>query len=66
VTVGNARRVFPCLRFSVLTKASTHNKTILVQRVVGHEKTYSGVTYRYVRLNSLSGVLRVIDCLDYA
>ena len=50
VTVGNARRVFHSLRSSVITKARAHNETILVQRVVGHEQTYSSVTDRYIGL----------------
>ncbi|WP_426417381.1 DUF3258 domain-containing protein [Aestuariirhabdus sp. LZHN29] len=62
---GN-KKVFHSFRHGVVTKARGAGcLDLVVQTVVGHEKTSAGVTDRYTHALPLKDVLRVIDCLSY-
>ncbi len=60
------RIVFHSMRHTFITKArSAGVETALVQQVVGHEKTGSGVTDRYTHTFPLKSVLLVVDLIEY-
>ncbi len=60
------RIVFHSLRHTFITKArSAGVEAVLVQQVVGHEKTGAGLTDRYTHTFLLGSVLIVVDSVDY-
>ncbi|PCH62534.1 MAG: hypothetical protein COC19_02660 [SAR86 cluster bacterium] len=59
------RLVFHSFRHSVITKALSGNKMVLVQEVVGHEKQHMGVTGRYNHSRPIADLLPVIDQIKY-
>jgi len=65
-TEDGERIVFHSLRHTFITKARSKGiETVLVQEVVGHEKTGSGVTDRYTHRFSLEDLLPVVDAVTY-
>ena len=60
------RIVFHSLRHTFITKArSVGVEAVLVQQVVGHEKSGAGLTDRYTHTFPLKAVLSVVDSIDY-
>jgi len=60
------RIVLHSIRHTFITKArSVGVSSVLVQQVVGHEKTGAGVTDRYTHSFHLKDVLVVVDSIDY-
>lgn len=60
------RIVFHSLRHTFITKARAAGaSTVLVQQVVGHEKSGAGVTDRYTHVFPLRDVLEVVDSITY-
>tara|TARA_R110001583_G_scaffold7448_3_gene36865 strand:+ start:277 stop:1365 length:1089 start_codon:yes stop_codon:yes gene_type:complete len=60
------RVVFHSVRHAFITKSrSAGVETVLVQQVVGHEKTGAGVTDRYTHSFQLRELLSVVDAIDY-
>ncbi|WP_198939322.1 tyrosine-type recombinase/integrase [Motiliproteus sp. MSK22-1] len=60
------RIVFHSVRHSFITKARAAGvETVLVQQVVGHEKSGAGVTDRYTHCFQLRQLLPVVDAVIY-
>ncbi|WP_432474876.1 tyrosine-type recombinase/integrase [Amphritea sp. HPY] len=60
------RIVFHSTRHTFITKARAAGMTnVLVQQVIGHEKTGAGMTDRYTHTFQLKDVLQVVDAVDY-
>lgn len=60
------RIVFHSTRHTFITKARSQGaSTPLVQQVVGHEKTGSGVTDRYTHSFQMKEILHVVDRVSY-
>lgn len=61
------RLVFHSLRHTFITKARAIGMSnVLVQQIVGHEKSGGGQTDRYTHTFQLKDVLKVVDCIQYA
>ncbi|WP_337029509.1 tyrosine-type recombinase/integrase [Pantoea agglomerans] len=64
--IHNQRRIVHSFRHSVVTAASGWmNNVAHLQQVIGHEKTGTGITKRYMHSFPLSVVCHVIDKLDW-
>lgn len=60
------RLVFHSLRHTFITKARAAGVTdVLVQQVVGHEKSGAGQTDRYTHAFQLKDILKVVDFIEY-
>lgn len=60
------RIVFHSLRHTFITKARAAGvSTVLIQQVVGHEKSGAGITDRYTHSFPLKDVLVVVDAVRY-
>lgn len=60
------RLVFHSLRHTFITKARAAGiSDVLVQQVVGHEKSGAGQTDRYTHTFQLKDILKVVDCIQY-
>jgi len=61
------RFVFHSLRHTFITKARAAGlSNVLVQQVVGHEKTGAGQTDRYTHTFSLSDIVKVVDSVTFS
>lgn len=64
--IHNQRRIVHSFRHSVVTAASGWMKDIThLQQVIGHEKTGTGITKRYLHTFPLSVVCHIIDGLNW-
>lgn len=64
--IHNQRRIVHSFRHSVVTAASGWVKNIAhLQQVIGHEKTGTGITSRYMHDFPLSTVCNIIDPLNW-
>lgn len=64
--IHNQRRIVHSFRHSVVTAASGWmNNVAHLQQIIGHEKTGTGITKRYMHSFPLSVVCHVIDKLDW-
>ncbi|WP_192021727.1 tyrosine-type recombinase/integrase [Shewanella sp. WPAGA9] len=60
------RKVFHSFRHTFITKSRASGVELgLIQEVVGHEKTESGITKRYTHSYPLRSLLAVIDGIDF-
>ena len=60
------RKVFHSIRHTFITKAQGNGiKTELVQAVVGHEQSQTGITARYTHHFELKSLLTVVDSIRY-
>ena len=60
------RKVFHSIRHTFITKARASGvSNVIVQQVVGHEKSGSGVTDRYTHTFQLKDVLQAVDVVEY-
>ena len=60
------RIVFHSTRHTFITKTRAAGMTnVLVQQVIGHEKSGAGMTDRYTHTFQLKDVLPVVDSIDY-
>lgn len=66
LNIHNQRRIVHSFRHSVVTAASGWmNNVAHLQQIIGHEKTGTGITKRYMHSFPLSVVCHVIDKLDW-
>ncbi|MGL4000196.1 tyrosine-type recombinase/integrase [Pantoea eucalypti] len=64
--IHNQRRIVHSFRHSVVTAASGWmNNVAHLQQIIGHEKTGTGITKRYMHSFPLSVVCHVIDKIDW-
>lgn len=64
--IHNQRRIVHSFRHSVVTAATGWMNDIThLQQVVGHEKTGTGITRRYIHTFPLSVVCHIIDGLNW-
>lgn len=60
------RVVFHSVRHTFITKArSQGTSTVLVQQVIGHEKSGAGMTDRYTHNYQLKDLLPVVDAVSF-
>lgn len=60
------RIVFHSLRHTFITKARAAGvSTVLVQQVVGHEKSGAGITDRYTHAFPLKDIIKVVESVGY-
>ncbi|WP_164839083.1 tyrosine-type recombinase/integrase [Shewanella livingstonensis] len=65
LTYNNRRYSFHSMRHSCITQSVKTNELHMVQRVVGHAISGSGITKKYIDDFELKDMLCVIDCLDW-
>lgn len=60
------RKVFHSIRHTFITKARAKGvSNVIIQQVVGHEKSGAGMTDRYTHTFQLKDVLQAIDVVEY-
>lgn len=60
------RKVFHSIRHTFITKSRAEGvSNVIVQQVVGHEKSGAGITDRYTHTFQLKDVLQAVDVVEY-